>query len=336
MNGPLFLGVEIGGTKLQVGLGAADGGDPVIVRAEVEAGARATRVLDQVRGCWEVLLKKCARSATDVAAVGVGFGGPVDMATGSVLKSHQVGGWEGLPLTDWFRHATGCPHVVVRNDADTAALAEARFGAGRGISPLLYVTVGTGIGGGLVVDGKIYQGTGKAATELGHLWVPTEAGLQHLEDVSSGKGIADHAKLTGTGSSTVATTKEIGEAARRGDPSALALLKRARDALAFGLAQAITLLAPRRIILGGGVSLIGEDLWIGPIRAELTRWEFESLKGTYDLVASSLGEEVVVHGALALARDLHEGGEGASDRAPASIGGTNLASSGNSPFQPHG
>ena len=116
----------------------------------------------------ELLRASRTSNADRSAGVGIGFGGPVDDATRSVIKSHQIAGWDGFPLADWVSELVGVP-AVLGNDADVAGLAEALFGAGKGLSPIFYITVGTGIGGGLIIDGEIYRGAGRGAAEIGHL-----------------------------------------------------------------------------------------------------------------------------------------------------------------------
>src|SRR5262249_16475433 len=110
-----------------------------------------------------------AEASNRIEAVGIGFGGPVDSVRGVVTKSFQVSDWEGFPLADWVRRTTGIDRVALHNDADTAALGEAHFGAGAGLAAILYVNSGSGGGGGLVIDGKIYRGSGAGALEIGHL-----------------------------------------------------------------------------------------------------------------------------------------------------------------------
>src|SRR5205807_3821246 len=100
----------------------------------------------------------------------------VDDATHTVIKSHQIPGWDGFPLADWMTELLGWP-AVLGNDADVAGLAEALFGAGKGLSPIFYITIGSGIGGGLIVGGAIYRGCGKGASEIGHLRVENGAAI---------------------------------------------------------------------------------------------------------------------------------------------------------------
>jgi glucokinase len=319
-----LVGIEIGGTKLQLGLGRRDAGLQVLERRSVEPSNGAAAILDQIKQTFQFLLEKCSLSPSDVRGVGVGFGGPVDTARGRTLNSFQVRGWTDFPLAGWINDHLGVSAVAIANDADAAGLAEARLGAGVGHSPLLYLTIGSGIGGALIVDGQIYRGAGMGALEIGHLEVLDRAAagprLVQLEEISSGWGIAGAARVfaleqkkTGRtdwivlrsagGDPDSITAERVALAAIAGDALAEAVLERARRALAFALRQAIALLAPRRIILGGGVSLIGETHWFRPLRELVDAEVFLPFRGSFDIVAAALGEEVVVHGALALADD---------------------------------
>lgn len=291
----MFLGIEIGGTKLQLGVGRGDGELLALWRAPAKTDGDGIR--KQIVDAMPELLVKANLQCGDLRGVGVGFGGPTDDATQSVVKSHHVAGWHGFPLAAWLGELTGLPTVIC-NDADVAGLAEAQFGAGRGLSPIFYITVGTGIGGGLIVDGQIYRGVGKGACEIGHLLVPDPANPTEwviLEAVAAGWGIEARA---GSG----ATARMIGEAAMRGDPSALRLIDEATSALALAIRQMITLLCPHRVVIGGGVSLMGEEVFFAPLRRKVQERRFEAFAGLTDIVPAALGEEVVLHGALALAR----------------------------------
>ncbi len=298
----MFLGIEIGGTKLQLGLGRGDGEVLALWRGRVDAAAGGDGIRQQIAGAVPELLAKASAQRGDLLGVGVGFGGPTDDATQSVVKSHHVAGWHGFPLASWLTELTGLPTVIC-NDADVAGLAEARFGAGKGLSPVFYITVGTGIGGGLVIDGAVYRGVGIGACEIGHLLVPDPANpteLVILEAVAAGWGIEARA---GTG----LTAREIGEQAARGDPDCIKLIDEATSALALGIRQMVTLLCPRRVVIGGGVSLMDEELFFTPLRQKVQERRFEAFAGLTDIVPAALGEEVVVHGALALARQKFDG-----------------------------
>jgi glucokinase len=319
-----LLGIEIGGTKLQLGIGQGQGTISALDRLAVEPSCGAAGILDQIETAFPALLRKSSISTAQIEAIGVGFGGPVDAWNGRIQRSYQIAGWDDFPLTSWLSEHLGVPLVVVENDADAAGLAESRFGAGFGYSPVLYVTVGSGIGGALIVDDRIYRGAGHGAAEIGHLLVPdiTPFGtsMQELEHAASGWAIASAARdlarrmlqegrpdwvvLTNVrGQPEEITAAAVAQAAACGDRDSEAILERARRAIAFALTQAITLLAPRRIVIGGGVSLIGENHWFEPIRRLVKAEVMEPFRGRLDIVPAALGETVVIHGALALARD---------------------------------
>ncbi len=170
-DAPWLLGIEIGGTKLQLGLGRGDGVIVALERRTVNPAQGAEGIRTQIKDALRVLLEANSDKLGLPQSVGIGFGGPVDAARGVVVTSHQVNGWDAFPLASWVRETLNIPSVSLQNDADTAALGEARFGAGVGFSPVLYVTIGSGIGGGLIVDGSIYRGNGAGAVEIGHLWI---------------------------------------------------------------------------------------------------------------------------------------------------------------------
>ena len=316
--GPPLLGIEIGGTKLQLGLGHGDGRIIALERRVIRPEAGAEGILRQVSAAYQVLLARAADPGGSPPAVGIGFGGPVDVDRGVVLRSHQVAGWDGFDLSGWARRTLGVPLVAVQNDADTAGLGEARFGAGVGLSPVFYVTIGSGIGGGLILDGRIYRGSGTGAAEVGHLWVDDpDLGPRKLEDIASGWSIGSAGRSLlsegpgggpldsiARGDRSKVDAPAVARAALEGDPRAISILSTATRSLGRALAHVATLLAPRRIILGGGVSLLGDALWFDPIHSELEARVFPPFRGTFDVVPARLGEEVVLHGALALARDL--------------------------------
>jgi glucokinase len=307
----MFLGIEIGGTKLQLGVGAGDGSDFLeFRRLDVEIGGGAAAILDNIdRAAGELIAKH------SVTRIGFGFGGPVDAARGRVVKSHQVTGWEDFPLVDWCQARWPLP-VALGNDCDVAGLAEARFGAGSGCRVVFYVTIGTGVGGGLTIDGRIFRGSGSIAAEIGHLRPSLDADTPQdtVEAQAAGPAILEKAlelaqgmdhrgqpAMAGAPPPNWRNAKDVSDAARLGDWRALHTLARAHRAMGWAIAQVVTLVAPEVIVLGGGVSLIGEAHWLAPIRWYAEKFAFPPLAGSYQIVPARLGEEVVVHGALALA-----------------------------------
>ena len=296
----MFLGIEIGGSKLQLAVGNADGQLRGTWRGVVNLVAGAAGIGRQILDAVPDLLRSAGVEHSALRAVGVGFGGPTDDATHTVITSHQVTGWDDFSLAAWLTEHFYWP-TFVGNDADVAGLGEALHGAGRGKSPVFYVTVGSGIGGGLIIDGAIYRGVGRGAAEIGHLLID---GVHTTEDLASGFGMeeflrteyerGDHMRIV--------TAKQVGEAAIAGDPDGLYVLKRAIDGLAVALTHVVTLLCPKVIVIGGGVSLIGETHFFAPLRAAVAKRTFKPFAGLTEIVPAELGEEVVLHGALALAK----------------------------------
>jgi glucokinase len=298
-NAAMYLGIEIGGTKLQLGLGDGGGVIHALWRGTVVPGDGADGIRRQITAAIAELLAGAKRDRAELKGVGIGFGGPVDDATRTVIKSHQIEGWDAFPLADWIAELVGVP-AVLGNDADVAGLAEALFGAGQGLSPIFYITIGSGIGGGLIINGEIYRGCGVGAAEIGHLWVNCDGIREPLEFFSSGWGMT-HQMRYQSGKPNCSAA-EIARLATRGDENSQVVLDRAVDQLAEAICHVIALLCPRRIVIGGGVSLMGEKLLFGPLRQKVAERVFRPFAGFYDIVHADLGEEVVVHGALALAR----------------------------------
>lgn len=331
----MYLGIEIGGTKLQLGVGTGDGPSLIALeRRTVDRTQGADAIREQILEAGRELFGKYP-----IERIGYGFGGPVNSATGRVITSHQVEGWTDFPIVDWTSEAFGVP-VRLGNDCDVAALAEATYGAGRGHGTVFYITVGTGIGGGLVIDGRS-QGAGRLAiAEIGHLRPGPLADDSHatVESLAAGPGIEAAARALVTGEARhpliVAggfsptdndvdwsaaqddtddllcrclgeveelTAKHIAQAAAHGNQIAKAALHQAHVALGWAIAQMVTLLSPHVVVIGGGVSLMGESLFFEPLRRQVRRFVFPPLADSVRLVPAALDEEVVVHGAIALA-----------------------------------
>jgi glucokinase len=298
----MYLALEIGGTKLQLGLGPGDGTllPNGLVRTTVDPAAGGDGIRRQIESLWPKLLEQTGRKPGDLRACGVGFGGPTDDATQSVIVSHHIAGWDGFPLGEWVRTITGLPTVIM-NDADVAGLAEATVGAGKGLSPLFYITVGSGIGGGLFLDGQVYRGVGKGAAEIGHVrpaFPLLEAPhAEILETYASGWGIGRRATARLGRELTGADVADL----IAHNPVAATIFDEAVQALAEGICTVIKLLCPRRIVIGGGVSLSDPKLFFEPLRRYVAERGMKALAGLTDIVPAALGEEVVLHGAIALA-----------------------------------
>jgi len=314
----MFLGIEIGGTKLQLAIGAGDGTPLVeLKRAEVCREDEAGGILRQIETIGRELIDRYRPTA-----IGVGFGGPVDAEEGRTITSHQVEGWTDFALAAWCHETFGL-EAAIANDADAAGLAEALFGAGRGHRVVFYITVGSGIGGALVIDGRVYSGGSGVATEIGHLRPGLDADHPQatVESHSSGFGIAaagqawlrtaerhdpSAADLLSRCNGRIEQLggRMVVDAAAAGNAAAQGVFANALKTLGWAIAQAITLLAPQIVVVGGGVPLAGETQFFAPLRREVARYVFPPLAKSYAIVPAVLGEEVVVHGALAVARGL--------------------------------
>ncbi len=349
----MFLGIEIGGTKLQLGIGSGKSDELIVLeRVDAEPGRGAEGIRQQILQAAGRLIQR-----HNITAVGIGFGGPVDTATGRTIKSHQVDGWEDFPLADWCQKHLGLP-TVVANDSNLAGLAEARLGAGRGHGIVFYTNVGSGIGGALVIDGEVYSGPAGTAVEPGHLRPGPQAehADETVESIASGWAIgaaaqarvldpASHPLLSMShenrpiGAESVRqrlieheeaderdaadfltrcegvvdriTAKMVAQAAADGNRMARQIFDRACRTLGWAIAQVITIAAPQIVVVGGGVSLAEERLFLEPVRRYVDRYAFPPLRDSFQIVPAKLGEEVVVHGALALAD-----GEKASGNSP--------------------
>jgi glucokinase len=193
MDDRLAIGVETGGTKLQVALGRGDGTILAVRRGSVAAESGAQGILEWVDRETALLLEDAVPVHGKPHAIGVGFGGPVESATGRVLTSHQIAGWQGVELKKRFEDRFELP-TVVANDANAACWGEYCCGAGRGTKNFCYMNIGSGIGGAFVIDGELYDGQGFGAGEIGHTYVPdwtaAEPGAAaKLENLCSGWAI---------------------------------------------------------------------------------------------------------------------------------------------------
>ncbi len=300
----LLLGIEIGGTKLQLVLGDAAGRIHARRRLVVVAAQGAEGIRRQIERTIPELL-----ADRKIAAVGVGFGGPVDWRTGKINRSHQLAGWSDFALADWLRSQTGT-EVFVDNDANVAALGEALCGAGVGLNPVGYVTLGSGVGGGLVTEGRIYHGATPGEAEIGHLRLDRSgttiesrcAGWAvdaRIRDLNRKAPAGVLARLTGN--ETGGEARHLAAALGQGDAAAGRILREVAEDLALGLSHVVHLFHPQVIILGGGLSGVGEPLRAS-VAAALAGFTMTAFQPGPEIRLTALGEDAVPIGALLLAR----------------------------------
>ena len=298
-----FLAIEIGGTKLQIVAGTAGGRIVERRRFGVEKEQGGEGIRTQISSVLRDLIAQHSPRA-----IGVGYGGPVDWRTGRIVKSYHVPGWNDFPLGAWLRELSSLP-VFFENDANVAALGETRFGAGRGCDPVFYVTLGSGVGGGLVGEGRIFHGCPPGEAEIGHLTLNLD-GLT-TEDCCSGWSLdrrireAVHADPQSELARRVAAApgneaRHLGAALAAGDPLAARLLDETAQSLALALSHVAHLCHPEVIVLGGGVSLLGEPLRAAVAR-HLRRFVMDAFAPGPRVALASLREDSVPAGALALA-----------------------------------
>lgn len=302
MDTKTFLGIEIGGTKLQLVLGDENARILERFRFVVDRVAGAESIRQHIAETLHHL------SGTKLSAIGVGFGGPIDRATGKVWGSYQIKGWSGFPLKDWLEDISGVS-TIVDNDANVAALGEALHGAGKNYSNVFYITLGSGVGSGIVLNKHIYHGALPGEAEMGHIRLDKTG--RTIESSCSGwavdKKIRDIISIH-PGSLLAALAKKyhgaeakvLTEAINLNDPQAIKILNETSDDLAFGISHAVHLLHPETIVLGGGLSLTGE-----PLRKlaeqKLTQYIMDAFKPGPLVQLSSLKEDAVPVGALELA-----------------------------------
>lgn len=298
-----FLAVEIGGTKLQICAGDAHGRILERRRSIVDPAAGAEGIRSSLAAAVQDLA-----SGWHPAAIGVGYGGPVDWKSGRIAKSYHIEGWSEFPLGEWLSDLAGVP-VFVENDANVAAFGEALAGAGKGRNPVFYTTVGSGVGGGLIVDRQIYHGTAPGEMEFGHLRLDRNDTI--TEDVCSGWSLnriiresvntapdGALARLCATDPGHEA--RHLGPALAQGDPLAARILDETMAHFAYALNFVVHLAHPEVIVVGGGVSLIGEP-FRAAIQAKLTGFLMDVYRPGPPVLLAALREDAVPVGALLLA-----------------------------------
>lgn len=281
MSEPWIAGVDIGGTKISVTLGSVAGKIFKELAFSSLKGREPKRSIFEIESAIQALLDG-ADSKRCLGGIGIGIPGPVDAVKGIVERSPNLPAWKGLRLKSVLTRRFHVP-VQIENDANAAACAEQLFGAGRGIANFLYLTISTGIGAGIVINGALVRGRSGSAGEIGHLTM-VPGGLACpcgkrgcLEAYSSGTAIAGHVKrMLKSGKKSrffkrfqldEITGQVVSDAARKGDPVAIEARRIAADYLGIALANAINLLNPERIILGGGVMKAIHHFWAPMMRA---------------------------------------------------------------------
>ncbi|MBI1940643.1 MAG: ROK family protein [Acidobacteria bacterium] len=313
------IGIDIGGTQFRVGLFDQEGRRLLISEsATLRSGGRGW-MLEQLRERCRAFKE---RSDFPVKACGISFGGPVDFERQLVTSIHSPG-WESFPLAHWLQETLALP-ARLDNDANAGALGEYRFGAGRGVHSLFYVTLSTGIGGGFVYRGQLVRGKDSMAGEVGHVPVSDSGVLCScgargcLETFCSGsaiaqrgrewaarrpEGVARMVELSG-GSAEEITAKAVVEAAAEGDTAAGRIIREAARWLARALLTVIRIVNPDKIILGGGVAQAGNVL-LEPVHEFLDELSSPSIRYSTEIALSELKGLSPLYGAAAMGMEIH-------------------------------
>ena len=298
MTRDLTIGIDLGGTQLRVAL-VDDAGQVVkrtATRTDVPGGPTAV-----IRQMLHLIADLTAGDTSNISAVGICSPGPLDSDTGRIIDIPSMPGFIDVPLRDTLAEELKLP-VSLENDAQTAAYGEWKHGAGQGLNHLVYVTVSTGIGGGVIADSKLLRGRRGMASHIGHLMIDEHGprcacgGTGCLEALASGTAFAERAKSSGFADGATAT-----EAARNGNATAMALLTREAEILGYGFSTLLHLYSPQRLIIGGGMSA-ALDLIHPTIMAQINRHTMPAFRDI-DVVRAALGDNAGLVGAAALARE---------------------------------
>ena len=322
MSDRYIVGVDLGGTSINVGVVPYDGGTVLGMRSlptDVRRGAKfvVDRMVRMIRAAMKDAQREGDIPADGFLGIGVGSPGPLDRETGTVIETPNLG-WRNFPLRDLIANAIGLT-AVLDNDANCAALGEYWQGAGRNVRNLVAVTLGTGIGGGIVLDGRVFHGASDLAGEIGHMTIDSTGRKCNcgnygcLEAYASGPAIAARA-VEGleagatsllpslvNGDLSRLTAETVYEAIVTGDVYAKEVMRETAKFLGTGLANLINVLNPDMIVISGGVTRAGEHL-LEPLRAEVRRRAFRKGFETCEIVVSELGGMAGVVGAAATFR----------------------------------
>ncbi len=308
-----IVGIDLGGTQIRAGLFNEEGKLINKTEALTLAQEGPDAVIKRIIAAVKDTIHNVDTSA--ILGIGVGCPGPLDPFKGIVMSPSNLPGWVNTPLKDILHQAFSVP-VYLHNDANAAALGEFYYGAGRDVQDMIYVTISTGIGGGVILDGRLLLGAQGNAAEIGHMVIDPEGpqcgcgAFGCLEAWASGTGIAKRAKAlleerVGTASVLrtleALTSKDVFMAAQEGDKFALEIVDITREKLGIGIGNLINLYNPQKIVFGGGVSKVGDYL----LKPAIEKAASVALKGPYELVRfemTALGGDVGLVGAAALVK----------------------------------
>ena len=290
------LGIDLGGTNLRVVVAGRDGAFIAGASEAIDPAAGPGPILSRIISAGRQVLKPHAD--VPLLAVGLASPGVVDVAAGTVVAARNLRGWKHVPVRRSLEDGFGVP-AAVDNDVNLAALGEQRHGAGRGHDDVVFISVGTGVGSGIIIGGRVHRGRHFTAGEINSLpaGCPAEDGEAGLEDIASGPAIVRRALARGVRApKEQLTTAAVFAAARHGDEAAAQVIREAIDALARGVAALVAAIDPEVVVIGGGVSRQGDALLV-PLEEQVRKL----VRLRARLVRSELGVDAQLHGAVAMA-----------------------------------
>mgnify|MGYP000415598701 CR=1 FL=1 len=319
MDGKIAIGVDLGGTNVRVALGDEDGRILAKVSERTEKSKGPEGISEQIARIIRYLEEKKVKTRK-IVGIGIGSAGPLDLGRGGLMRPTNIP-YDFVPLVEPLEDAFHLPTYLL-NDCSAAVMGERFFGAGKKHENLAYITLSTGIGGGIYVDGHLLIGKDGNATEIGHFTIDFEGKLTcgcgkkgHWEAYCSGNGIPNYVRLllaqkkseeikdslllrTLKGNLNLLTAKILYDCAKAGDPLSLKLTEKIGILNSVGFACVIDAYDPSLITVGGSIALRNERLVIDPIRRNV---EKHARNRAADIRITPLGEDVVLYGALALA-----------------------------------
>lgn len=316
------IGVDLGGTNIVVGVLPMDGGDGTVlvqrtVATEAQRGAKyvVDRIIGLIGEVRDEVLSRHGGGASDFAGIGIGSPGPLDRRTGTVIDTPNLG-WRNFPLRDLISNSIGLP-ATLDNDANCATYGEWWLGAGRNVDTLIGLTLGTGIGGGIVLNGEIFHGVSDAAGEIGHMTIDSTGrkckcgnygcleayasgpaiALRAVEGIEAGAESLLPALVDGRLEDITAAT--VYEAVILGDPYANEVMRETAKFLGAGVGNIINILNPEMVVIAGGVTRAGDHLFL-PLRAEVRRRAFRVAEEACQIVSAKLPGTAGLIGAAAV------------------------------------
>jgi len=316
MSKSYYIGIDIGGTKILTALADNKGKIVNKVKTATQADKGQKVIISNILNSIEDVKKSSSVKKSDIRKIGVAAPGPLDFENGLIIKNSNLA-WSKVPIVDILESHTK-KTVVLENDANAAALAEKYFGAGRDSDNILYITISTGIGGGIIIDGQIFHGGKGNAGEIGHMTLIPDSDYQCgcgnygcFEAVASGTAIARRGKNVvkqkrksliidySKGKPELVDARLVAEAAREGDQEALQIYSLTGRLLGIGIANMVNLFDPEIIVLGGGV-MNAEKLFIEDLKESLQQRALNYNLKNLELKKAELGKNAGVVGAIAV------------------------------------